>query len=80
MVSDLGIRFTNPWKFTANLGGGVNYLLHDHLSGNLQFRDSISGVPAYGLPATGISGFSPRGLMNNILISAGLVYEWDSSH
>jgi opacity protein-like surface antigen len=79
-----GISLSDPWKFTMNWGGGVKYLLKSQVAASFQFSDSISGVPGYGLPRTGIvvsggyaPGFRPDGLMNNWLISFGLNYQWD---
>jgi opacity protein-like surface antigen len=79
-----GIHLSDPWKFTMNFGGGVKYLVKDHFAASLQFSDSVSGVPGYGLPPNGyfasgkyIAGFHPDGLLNNWLISVGFVYQWD---
>lgn len=79
-----GIHLSDPWKFTMNWGGGVKYLLKNQVAASLQFKDSISGIPNYGLPETGrivsgfyVPGFHPSGLLNNWLISMGFVYQWD---
>jgi opacity protein-like surface antigen len=79
-----GIPISDPWKFTMNWGGGFRYLLKKQIAVSAQFSDSISGVPAYGLPDVGryvdttyIPGFSPSGVMHNWLISGGFVYQWD---
>jgi hypothetical protein len=79
-----GIHLSAPWKFTVNFGGGIKYLLKDHVAASFQFSDSISGVPGYGLPPNGsfvsgkyIPGFRPDGLMHNWLISVGFLYQWD---
>jgi opacity protein-like surface antigen len=82
-ASAQGIGLSDPWKFTMNWGGGVKYLLADHIAASLQFSDSISGVPSYGLPAAGsvvsgryVPGFQPDGLLHNWLISFGFIYQW----
>jgi opacity protein-like surface antigen len=79
-----GIHLSDPWKFTMNFGGGVKYLVKDHFAASMQFGDSISDVPAYGLPPNGyyisgkyVPGFRPDGLLNNWLISVGFIYQWD---
>jgi len=80
----LGIKLSDPWKVTFNWGGGVKYLLKDHLAANLQVSDAVSGIPRYGLPRSALvlggltaPGFSPRGRMNNWRIGAGVVFQWD---
>ena len=79
-----GIQLSDPWKFAMNWGGGVKYLVARQVAANFQFSDNISGVPGYGLPETGrfVSGtyvpaFRPNGLLNNWLISAGFVFQWN---
>lgn len=79
-----GIHLTDPWKFTMNWGGGAKYLLRNQVAASIQFNDSVSGIPRYGLPETGrvvsgvfVPGFHPKGLLNNWLISAGFIYQWD---
>ena len=78
-----GINLSDPWKFTMNWGGGAKYLLMRQVAASLQFSDSISGVPGYGLPESGkvvsgtyVPGFHPNGYLNNWLISLGFVYQW----
>jgi opacity protein-like surface antigen len=80
----MGIRLSDPWKFTMNWGGGVKYLLKKQFAASFQFSDSISGVPGYGLPETGrvisgvyVPGFCPEGRLHNWLIGIGLVFQWD---
>jgi opacity protein-like surface antigen len=79
-----GIRLSDPWKLTMNWGGGVKYLLKHHVAASLQFSDSISGVPGYGLPDFGhkdsggyVPGFHPEGFLHNWLVSVGFLYQWD---
>jgi opacity protein-like surface antigen len=79
-----GIRVNDAWKFTMSWGGGVKYLLRRQIAASFQFSDSISGVPGYGLPKSGsvisgeyVAGFRPDGLLNNWLISAGFLYQWE---
>ena len=79
-----GIHLSDPWKFTMNWGGGVKYLFRKQVAGSLQFGDSISGVPGYGLPETGrvvsgvyVPGFRPKGLLNNWLVGIGFIFQWD---
>jgi opacity protein-like surface antigen len=79
-----GIRLSDPWKFTMNWGGGVKYLLWKQVTASLQFSDSISGIPGYGLPEAGsvsagtyVPGFRPKGYLNNWLIGVGLAFQWD---
>jgi hypothetical protein len=79
-----GIRLSDPWKFTMNWGGGVKYILQRQIAASVQFSDSMSGVPGYGLPETGkvvsgvyIPGFQPKGFLHNWQIGIGFVYHWD---
>jgi opacity protein-like surface antigen len=79
-----GIGLSDPWKFTMNWGGGVKYLLRNQIAASLQFSDSISRVPNYGLPETGrvvsavyVPGFHPEGLLHNWLIGIGFIFQWD---
>jgi opacity protein-like surface antigen len=78
-----GINLNDPWKLAMNWGGGIKYLVKDHAAASIQFTDSISGVPGYGLPESGrvgpggyVPGFRPDGLMNNWLVSVGFNYQW----
>ena len=67
-AAQLGIHFNDPWKFSFHWGGGVKYLLQDHLAAGFQFSDAISGVPHYGLPPVQLqsqAGFQPDGLLHN---------------
>jgi len=79
-----GVQLSDPWKFTMSWGGGVKYLLGRRIAASVQFSDSISGVPNYGLPETGrvvsdvyVPGLHPEGLMHNWLIGVGFVLQWD---
>ncbi len=75
-----GIKLSDPWKFTMNWGGGIKYLLVNQVAASFQFKDSISGVPGYGLPETGTAGsagFRPEGYLHNWLISVGFAFQWD---
>lgn len=83
-AAEQGIRLSDPWKFTMNWGGGMKYLLKDRVAASLQFSDSMSGVPRYGLPTAGsvvsgryVPGFRPDDFLHNWLISVGFVYQWD---
>ncbi len=78
-----GIRLSDPWKFAMSWGGGMKYLLIEQVALSVQFSDSISGVPRYGLPTAGnvvggqyIPGFHPDSYLHNWLISAGFIYQW----
>jgi hypothetical protein len=80
----LGVRFTDPWKVSFHWGGGVKYLMRDQVGVVLQFNDSASGVPGYGLPTTALDltgqftpGFRPDGVAHNWLVSIGFTYQWD---
>jgi opacity protein-like surface antigen len=82
----MGVRLSDPWKFTMNWGGGVKYLVRKQIAASFQFSDSISGVPSYGMPETGrvisgkyVPGFRPEGLQHNWLIGIGFVYQWEGS-
>ena len=62
----------------------MKYLVKKQIAVSLQFSDSISGFPGYGLPEDGsvtsggyVPGFRPNGYMHNWLIGAGLVFQWD---
>ncbi len=77
-------RVSDPWKFTVNWGGGVKYLLVDHWAASLQFTDSVSGVPGYGLRPTAyaaagalVPGFRPNGFLHDKIVTLGIVYQWD---
>jgi len=85
-ASAQGINLSDPWKFTMNWGGGMNYPLGQNIAAAFQFSDSISGIPGYGLPSIGnvvsgkyVPGFRPDGLLNNWLINIGFVYQWDKN-
>jgi opacity protein-like surface antigen len=80
----LGVRLNDPWKFAFHWGGGVKYLLRDQVGVVLQFSDSVSGVPGYGLSTTALDlpgqftpGLRPDGVAHNWLVSIGFVYQWD---
>ncbi len=77
-------RLSSSWKATVNWGGGVKYLLMDHWAASLQFTDSVSGVPGYGLPSTAaasggslVPGFRPKGFLHDKIVTLGIVYQWD---
>jgi len=79
-----GLQLQDCWKFTMNWGGGVKYLLRNRLAATAQFGDSVSGVPGYGLPKQGrvtsggyVPGFHPDGLLNNWMVEAGVVFQWN---
>jgi hypothetical protein len=79
-----GIHLSSPWKFTMNFGGGIKCLLKDQIAASLQFSDSVSGVPGYGLPSNGsvvsgkyTPGFRPDGFLNNWRIGLSFIYQWD---
>lgn len=78
-----GIQLNDPWKFAMRWGGGAKYLIRDQLAVSVQYSDSISGVPHYGLPAIGyasadqfVAGFRPDGVLHNHLISVGFNYQF----
>jgi opacity protein-like surface antigen len=77
-------NLSDPWKFSWSWGGGVKYLIVNHWAASVQFTDSISGVPAYGLPASGyysgatlVPGFHPDGFLHQKMLSIGVVYQWN---
>ena len=77
-------RLSDPWKFSMSWGGGAKYLIQDRWAVSVQFTDSVSGVPRYGLPgaayysgATLVPGFRPKGYLHQKLISIGVIYQWD---
>ncbi len=80
-----GIHLSSPWKFSGRWGGGVKYLIRDQIAVSAQYVDNISGVPHFGLPATGymasgqyVPGFRPDGLQHDHLISVSFTYQWGS--
>ena len=78
-AAQLGIRFNDPWKLSFHWGGGVKYLLQDHVAAGIQFSDAISGVPHYGLPAVQLqsqAGFRPDGFLHNWRIGISFIYQW----
>jgi opacity protein-like surface antigen len=82
-ASTLGITLVDRWKFTISWGGGVKYLVLDHVAICFQFSDRITGVPDYGFPRSiqvvgGAfrPGFEPTGYLNNWLINLGFAYQW----
>jgi opacity protein-like surface antigen len=84
-ASQLGMQLTSPWKATLNWGGGLKYLIQDHVAVNVHLIDTVSGVPKYGLPSSAqfspgqISpGFDPKGLMHNWQLGFGLAYQFDA--
>ena len=79
----LGIQIKDQWKFTFSWGGGLKYLVMDHVAFSFRFADNVTGVPGYGLPrsanvAGGLSipGFTPRGYMHNWLAAVAFDYQW----
>jgi len=84
-ASDLGMRLTSPWKATFNWGGGLKYILQDHVIVDAHFTGTFSGIPQYGLPSSGTftsdqstPGFDAHGLMHNWQVGVGLSYKFDS--
>jgi hypothetical protein len=78
----LGLRLTDPWKFTMSLGGGTRYFLGSRIAAFFQFGDNISGVPGYGLPTSGrvifgqyIPGFRPNGFLHNWETRGGIMFQ-----
>jgi opacity protein-like surface antigen len=77
-----GIHFNNPWKFSFHWGGGVKYLIQDHVAAGFQFSDAVSGVPGYGLPSVqGQSqpGFRPAGYLHNWRYGISFIYQWSGN-
>ena len=61
--------FPFPTKFTANFGGGVDFVVHENLSLRFEYRDFLMGQPMR-------FRNSPQGLAQNHGPSAGLVFKF----
>jgi len=75
-----GIVFTETWKFAANFGGGVKYLVGKDWGFRFDFRDVLSGAPDYGLPPTAgetTAGFRPNVMLQNWQVNVGFFYTWE---
>jgi len=80
----LGVGLQGDWEFAMNAGGGFKYLVQNQFALTFNVKDSVSGVPSYGLPrsASVIHGFyqpgvDRHGLLNNWQFNIGAVYQWD---
>jgi opacity protein-like surface antigen len=80
-----GVSLNDPWKLALNWGGGVKYLIGDHIGVSFQFSDNTSKTPHYSLPpnarvSSGVfsPGFLPSGSLHNRLITVGFIYQWGS--
>jgi hypothetical protein len=79
-----GIYVRDDWKFTGNWGAGLKYVLDEQTALVLDFKDSISSVPSYGLPSTAqlVNGhFQPgvgrTGLLNIWQVNFGVAFRWN---
>jgi opacity protein-like surface antigen len=79
-----GLELRDSWKFTANWGGGVSYLVRDQVAIRAEALDRISGLPSYGVPSEARvtngqyqPGMARRGLTNTWQINLGFAIQWD---
>jgi hypothetical protein len=80
----LGVYVRDSWKFTVNWGGGFKYMVDDQTALLFDVKDSISGVPSYGLPSAAqvINGqFQPglasSGRLNIWQVNFGVAFRWN---
>jgi len=72
-----GLSLKDRWKFGATFGGGVKYRVTDQVGLRFDVKDHLTGVPDFGLPATGTAtapGFRPDGTLQNWQFTIGLSY------
>lgn len=72
------------WKFAVSYGGGFKYLFDQEVGMTFDVRDTVSGVPSYGLPRTAqvvnrvfVPGLDRDGLYHNFQVSLGLTFRWN---
>lgn len=82
-AASLGVHLEDQWKFTFSWGGGVKYLVMDHIAFSFRFADNVTGVPGYGLPRSAnevggrfVPGFTPDGYQHNWLVAVAFDYQW----
>ncbi len=79
----VGLDLVDRWKFAFSWGGGVKILKWRNWGVRFDFRDTVTGIPDFGLPrvsevVNGIPGpaLRPDGLMHRLQFSGGFVYSF----
>jgi hypothetical protein len=79
-----GVYVRDDWKFTGNWGAGFKYMLDEQTALLFDFKDSISGVPSYGLPSSAEvvnghyqPGIGRTGLLNIWQVNFGVAFRWN---
>ncbi len=72
-----GVELEDRWKFAFSYGGGVKFAMATDWGVRFDFRDQVTGMNDFGLPATaplqGV-GFRPEGTSHNWQMSVGYLY------
>ena len=79
-----GVYLRDSWKFTANWGGGFKYMVDEQTALLLDFKDSVSGIPTYGLPSAAQvvngqyqPGIGSTGRLNIWQVNFGVAFRWN---
>jgi hypothetical protein len=80
----LGVPLRDSWKFAVSYGGGFKFLFDQEVGMTFDVRDTVSGVPSYGLPRTAqvvngvfVPGLDRDGFYHNFQVSLGLTFRWN---
>jgi hypothetical protein len=80
----LGVDLRDSWKFNVSYGGGFKFLFNGDVGVAFDARDTVSGVPSYGLPKTAqvvngvfVPGLNRDGVVHNFQLSFGLIFRWN---
>jgi hypothetical protein len=80
----LGVPLRDSWKFAVSYGGGFKFLFDEEVGMTFDVRDTVSGVPSYGLPRTAqvvngvfIPGLDRDGFLHNFQVNLGLTFRWN---
>lgn len=78
-----GMDIRDEWKFAFKYGGGLKWELNPKWAVRFDFRDTLTGVPNYGLPRTAqniggaiLPAFRPEGNLHMFQFTAGIVYRF----
>jgi opacity protein-like surface antigen len=80
----LGVPLRDSWEFAFNWGAGVKSRVEDQVVLTFEVKDTVTGVPSYGLPSSVqvrngqvIPGISRNGFLNNWQLNFGIAVQWD---